>query len=133
LAHELIDSSESRLVARARDGDAGAFRAPLEPLIVPACRLAYSRLHDWQEAEDAVQEAALKAWRAMSRLRQETAGLRPWFLAIVTSQARSVRRRRSFRTITMGDLLPLREAPAPAPDARDGVASAPDPVRRPVG
>jgi DNA-directed RNA polymerase specialized sigma24 family protein len=56
----------------------------------------------------------------MSRLRQETAGLRPWFLSIVTDQARSVCRRRSFRTITMGDLLPLREAPAPAPDARDG-------------
>jgi RNA polymerase sigma-70 factor (ECF subfamily) len=55
----------------------------------------------------------------MPRLREETAALRPWFLAIVTNQARSVRRRRAFRTITMGDLLPLGEAPAPAPDLRE--------------
>jgi RNA polymerase sigma-70 factor (ECF subfamily) len=113
LARELTDSSESHLVARARAGDMGAFQALLEPLIVPACRLAYSVLHDWQEAEDAVQDAALKAWRAMPRVREETAALRPWFLTIVTNQARSVRRRRSFRTMTLGDLLPLREAPAP--------------------
>jgi RNA polymerase sigma-70 factor (ECF subfamily) len=117
LARELTESSESHLVARAREGDAGAFQALLEPLIVPACRLAYSMLHDWAEAEDAVQDAALKAWRALPRVRPETAALRPWFLTIVTNQARSVRRRRSFRTITMGDLLPLREATAPAPEA----------------
>jgi RNA polymerase sigma-70 factor (ECF subfamily) len=119
LARELTEPPDSHLVDRARDGDAAAFQALLEPLIVPACRLAYALLHDWEKAEDVVQEAALKAWRAMPRLREETVALRPWFLAIVTNQARSVRRRRSFRTITMGDLLPLREAPAPAPDLRE--------------
>lgn len=129
MARELTDSPEAHLVARARDGDAGAFQALLEPLIVPACRLAYSFLHDWGEAEDAVQDAALKAWRAMPRLRPETAALRPWFLSIVTNQARSVRRRRSFRTITMGDLPRLREAPAPAPVARDDLID----LRRAMG
>jgi RNA polymerase sigma-70 factor (ECF subfamily) len=119
VARELTDTPESHLVARARDGDVGAFQALLEPLIVPGCRLAYSVLHDWEEAEDAVQEAAVKAWRAMPRLHQGTAALRPWFLTIVANQARSVRRRRSFRTMTMGDMLPLWEAPAPSPDTRD--------------
>jgi RNA polymerase sigma-70 factor (ECF subfamily) len=129
LARELTDSPESRLVARARGGDAGAFQALLEPLIVPACRLAYSLLHDWEEAEDVVQEAALKAWRAMPRLREETAALRPWFLAIVTNQARSVRRRRSFRAVTAGGLQPWRELAGPGPDVSADLLD----LRRAVG
>jgi RNA polymerase sigma-70 factor (ECF subfamily) len=48
-------------------------------------------LHDPQAAEDAVQEAALKAWRKLDRLR-EGAEMRPWFLGIVANECRNTLR-----------------------------------------
>jgi RNA polymerase sigma-70 factor (ECF subfamily) len=48
-------------------------------------------LHNVDEAEDVVQESAFKAWRKLDTLR-DTSLLRPWFLAIVANQCRSVRR-----------------------------------------
>lgn len=50
-------------------------------------------LHDPPSAEDAVQEAAIKAWRKQHRLRPGT-DLRPWFLGIVANECREHRRRR---------------------------------------
>ena len=50
-------------------------------------------LKDRPAAEDAVQEAALKAWRKLDRFR-EGADLRPWFLAIVANECRTARRSR---------------------------------------
>src|SRR3981081_2762168 len=55
-------------------------------------------LHDRQAAEDAVQEAAFKAWRKLSRLR-EGSDMRPWFLGIVANECRSVRRSRSWSVV----------------------------------
>ena len=55
-------------------------------------------LHDRQEAEDAVQEAALKAWRKLDRLR-EGSPFGPWFLGIVANQCGTTRRGRWFRLI----------------------------------
>ncbi len=53
--------AERGLMAAARSGDQGAFADLLRPWILPAANFAYGLLHDRQEAEDAVQEAALKA------------------------------------------------------------------------
>ena len=92
------------LVERARSGDLGAFEALIAPLIEPACQLAYAILHDWQEAEDAAQEAALKAWRAVGRLRDDTTSLRPWYLAIVANEARSRRRSRWWSVVRSPDV-----------------------------
>lgn len=50
-------------------------------------------LHDSQEAEDAVQEAAFRAWRRIGNLRHD-APLGPWFLGIVANQCRTVKRAR---------------------------------------
>lgn len=87
------------LLERARSGDLGAFEALIAPLIEPACQLAYAILRDWQEAEDAAQEAALKAWRAVGRLRDDTTTLRPWYLTIVANEARSRRRSRWWSVV----------------------------------
>jgi photosystem II stability/assembly factor-like uncharacterized protein len=73
------------LVAAARQRDASAFETLLRPLIEPGYRLAYSMLQRREEAEDAVQEAALNAWRGIHRLSENTETLRPWFLAIVVN------------------------------------------------
>src|SRR5690349_24310346 len=55
-------------------------------------------LNDRGMAEDAVQEAALKAWRNLDRLRPD-APLRPWFLTVVANECRTVRRSRWWRVI----------------------------------
>jgi RNA polymerase sigma-70 factor (ECF subfamily) len=95
---------EQRLISLAREGDSGAFQSLLEPYIDPACKLAFVMLGDWQEAEDAVQEAALKSWRASNQLREGTSSFRPWFLTVVANECRSRRRGRWFRTLRVPEL-----------------------------
>ncbi|HEX3508248.1 MAG TPA: RNA polymerase sigma factor [Candidatus Dormibacteraeota bacterium] len=81
------------LVQAAKEGDEAAFEVLLEPLLDQGYRLACGFLHDHQAAEDAVQEAAIKAWRKLDRLR-EGSEMRPWFLGIVANECRSTRRSR---------------------------------------
>lgn len=100
------------LVADARRGDASAFALLLDPLWEPAYRLAYTMLRDRQNAEDAVQESALKAWRAANRLREDTSELRPWFLTIVANQCRSMRRNRWWTISRVAE--PQRTGASPA-------------------
>jgi RNA polymerase sigma-70 factor (ECF subfamily) len=65
-------------------------------------------LNDRSAAEDAVQEAALKAWRKLGSFKPD-AELRPWFLAIVANECRTARRGRWWRVIRFADAngLPL--------------------------
>jgi RNA polymerase sigma-70 factor (ECF subfamily) len=79
------------LIEAAKQGDESAFEILLAPMLDHGYRLACGMLHDHQAAEDAVQEAALKAWRKLSRLR-EGSDMRPWFLGIVANECRSIRR-----------------------------------------
>lgn len=92
------------LMSAARERDPTAFEALLRPLIEPGYRLAYSMLQRREDAEDAVQEAALNAWRAIHRLNEGTVSLRPWFLAIVVNQCRMARRSRWWSVIRQADL-----------------------------
>lgn len=91
------------LVAAAVTGDASAFALLLDPLWEPAYRLAYTMLRERAAAEDAVQEAALKAWKHARRLRGDTTDLRPWFLTIVANQCRSTRRARWWRVLRVAE------------------------------
>ena len=72
----------------------------LAPVLDPAFRLAMTMLKDRSAAEDAVQEAALKTWRKLDRLRSE-GELKPWFLAIVANECRSARRSRWWQVIRL--------------------------------
>jgi RNA polymerase sigma factor (sigma-70 family) len=56
-----------------------------------AFRTAYLITGDASEAEDATQEAFVKAYRALGRFRSG-APFRPWLLAIVANEARNQRR-----------------------------------------
>jgi RNA polymerase sigma-70 factor, ECF subfamily len=67
----VVTASEGYLVRAAKDGDAAAFEALLKPEYRTAFRLAFGMLHDIQEAEDAAQEAAFKAWRRIGNLRED--------------------------------------------------------------
>jgi RNA polymerase sigma-70 factor (ECF subfamily) len=88
----LYERSEEDLIRSARGGEGGAFADLIRPHYSSAFRVAFGLLHDTGEAEDAVQEAAFKAWRGLGTLRSG-APIRPWFLAIVANQCRSVRRK----------------------------------------
>jgi RNA polymerase sigma-70 factor (ECF subfamily) len=85
----LISHTEAELIQAARSGDGAAFADLLRPLYPSAFRVAYGLLHDATAAEDAVQEAAFKAWRRLGNLR-EGSSLRPWLLAIVANQCRGM-------------------------------------------
>lgn len=81
------------LIDAAKQGDQGAFGILLRPLLEPGYRLAGGMLQDHQAAQDAVQEAAFKAWRNLRQLR-DGHEMGPWFLGIVANECRSVRRSR---------------------------------------
>lgn len=88
-----LRSASLSLIQAAKQGNDSAFETLLEPLLDQAYRLACAMLHDHQAAEDAVQEAAFKAWRKLSQLR-DGSDMRPWFLGIVANECRSTNRSR---------------------------------------
>jgi RNA polymerase sigma-70 factor (ECF subfamily) len=96
------DLPEQALVARAIDGDRGAYEQLLTASTRSASRLAFGLLQDRTLAEDAMQEAALRAWR---RLRNLRAGSRfhPWFMGIVANQCREIRRGRWWQITQIPD------------------------------
>jgi RNA polymerase sigma-70 factor (ECF subfamily) len=87
----------------AQVGDRTLFDQLVGPLIEPAYHVAFAVLHDRQEAEDAVQEAALTAWRKIHQLRAPAAA-RSWFFRIVLNRARMHRRGRWRSVIKLPDL-----------------------------
>jgi len=88
-----MDSAELERVRRARNGDQEAFRGIVESHSRPLFRAAYRVLGDAGAAEDAVQEAFLRAWRALSRF-DEKAELSTWLYRIAINAAVDVRRER---------------------------------------
>jgi len=118
------------LVDRSLAGDRSAFEQLLEPLVEPGYRLACGMLLDRDEAEDAVQEAALKAWLKLSTFRAG-ADPRPWFLTIVANHCRDVRRSRWWSVLRGVD--PQRAAPVEdlvaGLDLRRALAGLPVPQR----
>jgi RNA polymerase sigma factor (sigma-70 family) len=86
------------LVQEARGGDQQAFVLLIEPLLPGAYRLAVGMLRSESDAEDAVQEAAYKAWKNFGRFRRGS-DLRPWLFTIVANECRSQRRSRWWSVI----------------------------------
>src|ERR1700674_5950375 len=86
------------LVQEALGGDQQAFVLLIEPLLPGAYRLAIGMLRSQSDAEDAVQQAALKAWQHFGRFRRDS-DLRPWLFTIVANECRSQRRSRWWSVI----------------------------------
>lgn len=88
--------TDAELAALAAGGDADAFGRLLERYAAAARRVARLFLRDADDADDAVQDGMLSAWRALDRF--DTARpFRPWLLRIVLNSARDFRRRRMVR------------------------------------
>ncbi|HEY9287177.1 MAG TPA: RNA polymerase sigma factor [Candidatus Dormibacteraeota bacterium] len=88
-------------VRDARAGNRVAFEELLRPAIDPGYRLACALLQNADAAQDAVQEAAVKAWRKIERL-DPNREFKPWFLGIVANQCRSISRARWSSVIGLG-------------------------------
>lgn len=82
---------------------AAAFDERIAVHLEAGYRVALAILRDPDEARDAVQDAAFKAWRRFGQLRDGRAA-RPWFLSIVANQCRSVRRRHWWSVVRLADI-----------------------------
>ena len=84
-----------RLVTLARTGDRAAFGGLIARHLTAARRVALAAVGQGSDADEAVQEAALAAWRRLDAL-QDPNAFRGWFLRIVWRKA--IDRRRSLRS-----------------------------------
>jgi RNA polymerase sigma factor (sigma-70 family) len=109
---------DAALVARACGGDLDAFGDLVERYSDLAFRTALVITRSPADAEDAVQEGFVAAFRALARFRQD-APLRPWLLRIVANAARNRRRsagRRDALVLNVADAVRTGGA-APSPEA----------------
>src|SRR6201999_4109021 len=97
------------------------FRDTVAPLLDDAYSLAKLLSHSPTDAEDIVQDAALRALQALSTVSVDRP--KPWFLAIVRTAAMTFMARNRRKTVAyagdMGDLEAL--------DLREGDEAAPNP------
>jgi len=104
------------LVERARRGEADAFALLVRPHEDIAFRTAYLITRNAADAQDAAQDALVKAHRALGRFRRD-APFRPWLLAIVANEARNRRRaagrREGLALRAAGETISGDAAPSP--------------------
>ena len=105
-----MGENPASLLHEAIDGNERAFDALIGPLVDPGYRLAVSMLGDREEAEDAVQEATIKAWRNLHQLKDPSVA-RSWFFTIVANQCRSVRRGRWWSVVKLAQPEQARSGP----------------------
>jgi len=100
---------EADLLAWVRTGDAAAFELLMRRYNRRLYRVARSLLRESAEAEDALQEAYLCAFRSLGRFRGEAA-LGTWLTRIVVNECMS-RLRRTARRDTIVSIVPAHARP----------------------
>jgi len=106
-------TSDTELVALAAQGDGLAFECIMRRHNRLLFRTARSILHSDAEAEDALQEAYLRAWRALPGFRAD-ARLSTWLVRIVTNEALGRLRRHSAQVIPLDASTELHDDLRPA-------------------
>jgi RNA polymerase sigma-70 factor (ECF subfamily) len=124
--------NDQDLLAAARDGDEAAFAQLISPYRAELTAHCYRMLGSLHDAEDALQDALLRAWRGLARF-QGRSSLRSWLYTIATNACLRAIERRPKRVLPIdygpaasdphGPLAgPLVESvwidPYPSPDAR---------------
>jgi RNA polymerase sigma-70 factor (ECF subfamily) len=103
----------SQLLEAARGGDERAFRHIVESHRSELHAHCYRMLGSVQDAEDAVQDSLLRAWRGLPHF-DGRSELRTWLYAVATNVCRDAIARRTKRT------LPIEHGAAAAPGANAG-------------
>src|SRR5205814_5665051 len=104
---------EEQLLARARRGEEAAFGRLLEPYRPELHAHCYRMLGSVHDAEDALQEALLRAWRGLQRF-EGRSSLRSWLYTIATNTCLNAIAKRPKR------VLPIDYAPAADPHEGPG-------------
>jgi RNA polymerase sigma-70 factor (TIGR02960 family) len=99
------------LISRARGGDSDAFRALTEPHRRELHVHCYRMLGSFLDAEDALQDTLLAAWRGLDGF-EGAASIRTWLYRIATNQCLNARRAASRRPAKEWD-IPGVEPPEP--------------------
>ncbi len=109
------DTDDTEAVRRAQAGDRDAFAH-----LVARHGAAATRAAAWfgagPDVDDVVQEAFVKAWRALDRFRPDEP-FRPWLIRIVANQTRNTVRGRKRRDALATRALEVRAGTDPALDA----------------
>jgi RNA polymerase sigma-70 factor, ECF subfamily len=104
---------ERALLEAAQDGDEDAYRRLVEPLQGQLHAHCYRMLGSVHDAEDALQEALLRAWRGLRRF-EGRSSLRSWLYTIATNTCLNAVARRPKR------VLPVDYSPAADPHEGPG-------------
>lgn len=115
--------SDADLVRRARDGDPAAFEALVDRHYPDCLRYAFRMLGDRADAEEAVQDAFVRAHRSLGRY-HERDQFRAWLLRILSNRCRSraAALRRRLRNLDAFAASRDPDAAAPAPNGGFGRA-----------
>lgn len=105
LGHPAGQLSEVELVRRVRDGDADLFYELVRPYERRVYAATFAILRNSADAEDAAQEAILKAFRHIKQFREE-ARFSTWLIQIAVNEAR-MRRRKNHADV----IEPIAERP----------------------
>src|ERR1700682_437523 len=92
LGHPAQQSSEVELIRRVRDGEGDLFYQLIRPYERRVYSAAFAILRNGADAEDAAQEAMLKAFKHIRQFREE-ARFSTWLIQIAVNEARMRRRK----------------------------------------
>ncbi|MHB9144588.1 MAG: RNA polymerase sigma factor [Symbiobacteriia bacterium] len=98
-------ADDNIIIERCQSGDLEAFATLYQREAPRALQTAYFITGNWADAEDSLQEAAVRAWRTIGRFIPGKP-FRPWFLKFVTNEALRLRGRRPVTLLPEEDILP---------------------------
>jgi RNA polymerase sigma-70 factor (ECF subfamily) len=97
-APNLSTEEEAALLARAREGDERAYEALIERHRSELHAHCYRMLASVHDADDAVQDALIRAWRGLARF-ESRSSIRTWLFKIATNSSFDLLKKRSRREL----------------------------------
>ncbi|MCC6490193.1 MAG: sigma-70 family RNA polymerase sigma factor [Candidatus Hydrogenedentes bacterium] len=108
-------TSDAAVVQRVRAGKRDEFGALVDRYLPVAYAVCYAQLHNAADAEDAAQDAFVKAYEALDGLKEPTK-FGPWLLSIVRNICRNHKRSRAREAERVDALAILGQPPSTKPE-----------------
>src|SRR5467141_1411529 len=102
LAARTVASDDLNLVHASKNGDVAAFEQLVKRYDRKLFRIAQHITHNWEDAEDAVQEAFLKAFQHLGEFREDS-NFSTWLIRITLNQSLMKLRKRAIREVSLDD------------------------------
>lgn len=116
----MVELSDGALVRQVLDGDVDAYAVLIGRYRARFARYAVHMLGNREDAEEALQDAFIRAWRALGRCR-EPERFDAWLFRILANRCRTRGgRRQRYEATFVQDERVLRLAPHQAPPATEG-------------